>query len=97
MKWKKNNIKLKISGCVQNVLLYYLLKILKFPLGGTFFFLTKFKMAAKRHVEVVLLELLDISLMYYIIFHMIFNAEFISEAISNVKVSLKNKSKMTAI
>ena len=47
------------------------------------FFLTKFKMAAKRHVEVVIRELFD--LYFYVIpyFHMIFNAEFISEASSN--------------
>ena len=47
------------------------------------FFLTKFKMAAKRHVEVVIHELFDI---YFIViphFHMIFNAEFIYEASSN--------------
>ena len=46
-------------------------------------FLTKFKMAAKRHVEVEIHELFDI---YFIViphFHMIFNAEFISEASSN--------------
>ena len=40
-------------------------------------------MAAKRYVEVVIPELLNI---YFIViphFHMIFNAEFISEDISN--------------
>ena len=40
-------------------------------------------MAAKRHVEVEIHELFDI---YFIVlpqFHMIFNAEFISEASSN--------------
>ena len=40
-------------------------------------------MAAKRHVEVVIPELFDI---YFIVirhFHMISNAEFISEAVSN--------------
>ena len=40
-------------------------------------------MAAKRHVEVVIPELFDI---YFIViphFHMIFNADSISEAISN--------------
>ena len=41
-------------------------------------------MTAKRYVEVVISELFDI---YFIVlphFHMLFNAEFISEAISNL-------------
>ena len=38
-------------------------------------------MAAKRHVEVVIHELFDIYLIVISHFHMIFNAEFISEAI----------------
>ena len=41
-------------------------------------FLTKFKMAAKRHVE-----LFDIYFNVIPRFHMIFNAKFISEASSN--------------
>ena len=44
------------------------------------FFLTKFKMAAKRHVEVVIPELFDIHFNVIPYFHMIFNAEFSSEA-----------------
>ena len=42
----------------------------------------KFKMAAKRYVEVVIPELLDIY--FYVIphFYMIFNAQFISEVIN---------------
>ena len=47
------------------------------------FFLTKFKMAAKRYVEVVIHELFDIYFNVIPHFHMIFNAEFISEASSN--------------
>ena len=46
-------------------------------------------MAVKRHVEVVIYELFDI---YFIViphFHMIFNAEFISEASSNFKDFVK--------
>ena len=46
-------------------------------------FLTKFKMAAKRYVEVVIPELLNIYFNVIPHFHMIFNAEFISEVISN--------------
>ena len=46
-------------------------------------FLTKFKMAAKHHVEVVIPELFDIYFNVIPHFHMIFNSEFISEAISN--------------
>ena len=41
------------------------------------FFLAKFKMAAKRHVEVVIPD----NVIPH--FHIIFKAEFISEAISN--------------
>ena len=40
-------------------------------------------MAAKRYVEVVISELLDIFFIVILHFHMIFNAEFISEVISN--------------
>ena len=80
---EKNNIKLKISESLHYVLLYYLWKVPKFPLSGTSFFLTKFKMAAKRHVEVVIRELFDIYFNVIPHFNMIFNAEFISEASSN--------------
>ena len=41
-------------------------------------------MAAKRYVEVVIPELLDTYFNVIPHFHMIFNAEFISEAISNL-------------
>ena len=46
-------------------------------------------MAAKRHVQVVIRELFDIY--FYVIphFHMIFNAEFISEASSNFQGFVK--------
>ena len=54
-------------------------------------------MAAKSHVEVVIHELFDIYLYVIPHFNMIFNAEFFSEASSNFKVSLKNKSKMAAV
>ena len=80
---EKNTIKLKISRCVQNVLLYYLWKVPKFPLSGTSFFLTKFTMATKRHVKVVIPELFTIYFDLIHHFHMIFNAEFISESVSN--------------
>ena len=40
-------------------------------------------MAAKRYVEIVIPELLDIYFNVIPHFHMIFIAEFISEAISN--------------
>ena len=46
-------------------------------------FLTKFKMAAKRHVEVVIHELFDIYFNVIPHFHMIFNAEFTSETSSD--------------
>ena len=46
-------------------------------------FLTKFKMAAKRYVEVVIPELLNIYFNVIPHFHMLFNAEFISEVISS--------------
>ena len=46
-------------------------------------FLTKFKMAAKRYVEVVIPELLNIYFNVIPHFNMIFNAEFNSEVISN--------------
>ena len=46
------------------------------------FFLTKYKMAAKRHVEVVIYELFDIYFYVKPHFYMIFNAQFISEVIS---------------
>ena len=45
-------------------------------------FLTKFKMAAKRHVEVIIHELFDIYFNVIPHFNMIFNAEFISGASS---------------
>ena len=41
-----------------------------------------FKMAAKRYVEVVISEVLNIYFNVIPHFHMIFNAEFISEVIS---------------
>ena len=40
-------------------------------------------MAVKRHVEVVIPELFDIHFKAIPHFHMLFNAEFISEAIIN--------------
>ena len=46
-------------------------------------FFEKIKMAAKRHVEVVIHELFDIYFNVIPHFNMIFNAEFISEASSN--------------
>ena len=46
-------------------------------------FFTKFKMAAKRHVEVVIPELFDIYFNVIHHFHTIFNAEYSSEAICN--------------
>ena len=46
-------------------------------------FFTKLKMAAKHHVEVVIPQLCNIYFNVIPHFHMIFNAEFISEAISN--------------
>ena len=51
-------------------------------------------MAAKRYDEVVIPELLDIYFNVRPHFYIIFNAEFISEIISNFEVSVKNKSKM---
>ena len=51
-------------------------------------------MAAKRHVEVVIPELFDIYFNVIPHFHLIFNAELISEVISTFEVSLKNKSKI---
>ena len=41
-------------------------------------------MARKRNVEVVFSELIDVYFKIKPHFHMIFNAEFISEAIGNV-------------
>ena len=46
-------------------------------------FLTKFSMVAKRHVDVLIPELFHIYFNVIPHFHMIFNAELISEAISN--------------
>ena len=46
-------------------------------------FLTKFKMAAKRYIEVVIPELLNIYFNVIPHFHMLFIAELISEVISN--------------
>ena len=46
-------------------------------------------MAAKRHVEVVIPELFNIYFNVIPHFHRIFNAEFISEAISNVQGFIK--------
>ena len=40
-------------------------------------------MAVKRYVEIVIPELIDIYVNVIPHFHMIFNAEFLSEAISN--------------
>ena len=55
-----------------------------FSLSGTSFFLTKFKMAPKRNVEIVIPELIDIYFNVIPHFYIImFNAEFLSEAISN--------------
>ena len=53
-----------------------------FSRSGTYVF-EKFNMAAKRYVEVVIPELLDICFNVIPHFHMIFNAEFISEVINN--------------
>ena len=53
-----------------------------FP-GVEHIFLTKFKMAAKRYVEVVIPELLNIYFNVIPHFYMTFHAEFISEVISN--------------
>ena len=58
-------------------------KVPRFFPGAENTFFTKFKMAAKRYVEVVIPELLDIYFNVIPHFHMIFNAEFISEVISN--------------
>ena len=52
-----------------------------FP-GAEHIFWQIFKMAAKRYVEVVISELLNIYFNVIPHFHMIFNAEFISEVIS---------------
>ena len=46
-------------------------------------FLPQFKIAAKRHVEVVISELVDIYFIFISHYNMIFNAEFISEAVSS--------------
>ena len=55
-----------------------------FSLSGTSFFLTKFKMAAERYVEIVIPKLIDIYFNVIPLFHIIiFNAEFLSEAITN--------------
>ena len=43
-------------------------------------------MAAKRHIEVVISELFNVYFNVIPHFHMIFNAEFISEASSNFQV-----------
>ena len=59
--------------------------------GAEHIFLTKFKMVTKRYVEVVIPELLDTYFNVIPHFHMIFNAEFISEAISNFQDFAKNK------
>ena len=53
-----------------------------FPRSGTYFF-DKIKIAAKRYVEVVFPELLDVCFNVIPHFHRIFNVEFISEVISN--------------
>ena len=85
----KNNIKLKISGSVHCVSSFITCKSPKvFPERNIFFF-TKFKMAAKRHVEVVIHKLFDIYFNVIPHFHMIFNAEFISEASSNFEGFVK--------
>ena len=55
----------------------------KFPLSVTYVFFAKFKGAAKRYAEVIIPELFDIYFNVIPHFHMIFNAEFISEAINN--------------
>ena len=52
-------------------------------------FVTKFKRAAKRHVEVVIHELFDIYFNVIPHSHMIFHAEFISTASSNFKGFIK--------
>ena len=60
-----------------------------FPRAEHPFYLTKFKMTAKRHVEVAIPELFDIYFDVLPNFHMIFNVEFISDAISNFKGFVK--------
>ena len=58
-------------------------KSLKVYPGAEHIFLTKFKMTAKRYVQVVIPELLDTYLNVIPHFHMIFDSEFISEGINN--------------
>ena len=58
-------------------------KSLKVSSERNILFLTKFKMAAKRHVEVVIHKLFDIYFNVILHFHTIFNTEFISEASSH--------------
>ena len=58
-------------------------KSLKVSHERNIIFLTKFKMAAKRHVEVVIHELFEIYFNVIPQFQMIFNAKFISETSSN--------------
>ena len=53
-----------------------------FPSEEHTFVSTKFKMAAKRHVDVVIPELFDIYFNLISHFHMSFNAEFLSKIIS---------------
>ena len=48
------------------------------------FFLTKFNMTAKSHVELVICQLFDIYFDVILHFHMVFNAELISEASCNI-------------
>ena len=68
----------------QDVLLYYPEKFQKFLRSGMVFF-TKFKNGPRswRHFEFVILELFDIYFNKIPHFHMIFNVEFIREAICN--------------
>ena len=73
----QNNKKLKISGSAQN---FITCKKSKVSPERNILFFTKFKMAVKRHVEVVIPELIDIYFNGIPHFHMLFNVEFISEA-----------------
>ena len=54
-------------------------------------------MAAKRHAKVVIPELFDIYFNVIPLFHMIFNAEFISKAISHFSGFVKEWTKKAVI
>ena len=75
---EKNNIKLKISGVVQMIILNDLLKVPKFPRSGTCFFLRKSKMAARGHLKIVTYEEVNIKSFVIPLFQLIFYRELIS-------------------